>query len=635
MAEKMSKEDFKILYKWFKYSQWVKSTLVKKSLKDSTSKEYYLINSNWIKDFKEVYNYDKNKKYIDHYEKKFLKDQNNITEDDLISKIYESKNFAPIESANREKIKIIDNKDIAQKYLKISDKIDIENYYKDFIIVDNNIHEILKKNYSINESPKSNISIGDKTFIIQLSNYDIEVGIIRTTYQYDIFLFQYSNTEELKEEIENLKNKGIEAYFNEYKIKVNNKQKIIYKRNGNLIYFINLNLFLAQGNNEQQIPININEIDISRKRGLTNSDRKSSKLNSIIQLITTIKEIKDYLFNDQYKEFIQRHKHIYILTSTLINIYNELYTSNKDDINKPFDLKALKIILDFIKEDKTNETLDQFLLFFLDTLHEELNLSEFKNNNKISLISFNSPYDTQLNSWNTFKGYYQSYFNSIISNCFNWVRKENNTCSVCHNSLVSFQAFPFIEFDLDKTHSFILSNQTEYKNIFNQYRNNQNKLANKLKEYKKKKENQPVHIQNCFDYYSNFKESNNKESQCNICNRMTKHISNYLVYNAPKYFIFIIKGSDNKNIKFEEELNLETFVDENSQYKIYNLLGVLYQCVQKEEKQEKHYFSILKDKENRYKRFDDDKITDISLKEVLDNDHDRIVKLLIYRGIEI
>ena len=52
--------------------------------------------------------------------------------------------------------------------------------------------------------------------------------------------------------------------------------------------------------------------------------------------------------------------------------------------------------------------------------------SEFKNNNKISLISFNSPYDTQLNSWNTFKGYYQSYFNSIISNCFNWVRKENN-----------------------------------------------------------------------------------------------------------------------------------------------------------------------------------------------------------------
>ena len=631
----MSKEDFIILYRWFKYSQFLKTTLVKNSLKDSISKEYYLINSNWIENFKKVYNYDKNKKYFDKYEQKFLKDQKNITENDLILKIYESQNFAPIKSENREKIKIIDNTKIAQKKLKISDKIDFENYYQDFIIVDNNIHEILKRSYSINESPKSNIYIGDQTFIIQLSRYDIEVGFINTTYQYDIFLFQYSNEEELKEEIENLKNKGIEAYFNEYKIKVNNKQKVIYKRNGNLIYFINLNLFLAQGNNEQQIPININEIDISGKRGLINFDRKSSKLNSIIQLITTIKEIKDYLFNIQYKEYIQRHNHIYILTSTLINIYNELYTSNKDDINKPFDLKTLKIIIDFIKEDKTNETLEQFLLFFLDTLHEELNISEIKKKNKISLISFNSPYDTQSNSWNTFVGYYQGYFNSIISNCFNWIRKENNTCSVCHNSLFSFQAFPFIEFDLDKTHSFILSNQTEYKNIYNQYKDNQNKLATKLKEYKKKKKNQPVHIQNCFDYFSNFKESNNKESHCNICNRMTKHTSNYLVFNAPKYFIFIIEGSDNKNIKFEEELNLETFVDENSQYKIYNLFGVLYQYVQKEEKQEKHYFSILKDKENKYKQFDDDKITDITLKEVLDNDHDRIVKLLIYRGIEI
>ena len=631
----MSIQDFKILYTWFKYSQRMKNTLAKKSLKDSTSKEYYLINSNWIKDFKEAYNYDEIKKYIDFFEKKYLKDQKNISDDDLIKKIYESQNFPPIKSENRDKIRIMNNQKIAQNKLIISDKIHIENYYKDFIIVDNNIHEILKRSYSINESPKSNIYIGDRTFIIQLNRYDIEVGVMLTTYQYNIYLFQYSNTEELKEELENIKNKGIETYFKDYKIKLNNKQKIIYKSNGNLIYFVNLNLFLTQGNNEQQIPINIDEIDISQKRGLINYDGKSSKLNSIIQLITTIKEIKDYLFNNQYNKFIQGHNQIYILTSTLINIYKELYTSNKDDINKPFDLKPLKIIMDFIKEYKTNETLDQFLLFFLDTLHEELNNSKFKKNSKISLISFNSPYDTQLNSWNTFVGYYQSYYNSIISNCFNWIRKENNTCSECNNCFVSFQAFPFIEFDLDKTHSFILSNQTEYKNIFNQYRDNKDKLVNKIKEYKKKKENQPVHIQNCFDYYSNYKESNNKESHCNICNRMTKHTSNYLVFNAPKYFIFIIEGSDYKNIKFEEELNLETFVDENSQYKIYSLFGILYQYVQKEETQEKHYFSILKNIGNKYKQFDDDKITDLTLKEVLDNDHnhDRIVKLLIYRGI--
>ena len=631
MEGKMKEAEFIFLVKWFEYSQYFKNTLCLKLLNNSISNEYYLINSNWIKNFKEVFNYDYLKKALNNSYKNNLQGQVNITplDDNAISQIYKSCPLPPIKNGFKDALRNIDNSKIAQIKLKISNKYFINIYYKDFIIVNNIIYELLKKDFYMNETPKVNIYIGNKTFIMLLSGNVIEVGKINSTYNYEIYLFQYASSVEMKEELEKLKNNGIDNYFEEYKINIKNKEQIIYKSNGYQIIFINLNQNLIQNNyasNQQVIITNNNEnekeIDISKKRGLKNTDGRSSRLNSLIQLITSIKEIRDELIIKN-QNFYSKYNHIYILTSTLINIFNELY--NPYDMNKGYELKELKIINDFIEEGINDKSLDKFLLYFLDTLHEELNCSEFKKNNKISLISFNSPYD--LNSWNIFVGYYHNYYQSIISDCFNWIRKENNKCTECHNPVFSFQAFPFIIFDLEKTHEFIISNQTEYKNLFNQYKGNKIELEKKIAEYKKKKEKQPIHIQNCFDYYS--KNTDNNETNCSFCNKKTKHISNYLVYKSPKYFIIIINRKDLKNIAFEEDLNLETFVDENSQYKLYKLLGVI--VFKKVGEREKHYYSILKDKENMWKKFDDDKITYINLK---DENYCKKARMFIYRGID-
>ncbi len=625
----MKIDEFILLVKWFEYSQYFKNILSSKPLNNSISNEYYLINSDWIKNFKEAFNYYDLKHNL---YKNNLQGQVNMTplDDNAILQIYNANCFPPIKNEYKNKIRNIDNSKIAQMNLKISNKF-INNYYKDFIIVNNTIYEILKKNFYMNETPKVNIYIGNNTFIMILSGNVIEVGIINSTYDYEIYLFQYTNSAELNEELEKLKNIGIKNYFKEYKININKKEQIIYKSNGYQIYFINLNLILNQNNNNisnQQVTIinnneNEKDIDISNKRGLKNFDGRSSRLNSLIQLITSIKEIRDELIIKN-QNFYSKYNHIYILTSTLINIFNELY--NPYDMNKGYELKELKIINDFIEEGINDRSLDKFLLYFLDTLHEELNCSEFKKNNKISLVSFNSPYDSEINSWSNFVGYYQNYYQSIISDCFNWIRKENNKCTECHNSVFSFQAFPFIVFDLEKTYEFIISNQTEYKNLFNQYKGDKKELEKKIAEYKKKKEKHPIHIQNCFDYYS--KNTDNNETNCIFCNKKTKHISNYLVYKSPKYFIIIINRKDLKNIAFEEDLNLETFVDEASQYKLYKLLGAI--VFNKFGEREKHYFSVLKDKE-MWKKFDDDKISNINLK---DEDYCKKARMFIYRGID-
>ena len=70
-------------------------------------------------------------------------------------------------------------------------------------------------------------------------------------------------------------------------------------------------------------------------------------------------------------------------------------------------------------------------------------------------------------------------------------------------------------------------------------------------------------------------------------------------------------------------------MDENSQYKLYKLLGVI--VFKKVGEREKHYFSILKDKENMWKKFDDDKITYINLK---DENYCKKARMFIYRGID-
>ena len=625
----MNKEEFTLVFKWFEYSQRFKSIIIQEPLYESYSKEYFLIDSKWIGEFKKIFHYENLKKLFHEYTKKYK----NAYDDAFIASIYDQGkllNYIPnISEEDKKKIKVIHNKKITNNILLNGLGL---SYYKDFIILESDIFKLLEKVYVLEDKPKVNIYIGNNIFYIQLRDNAIELGIIISTYEYKYFILQTSSQKECNEELENIKKYG-KDYFSKCKINIEKAQDTIIqinKNNGKTFYIINLNNGedLSKNNINLNFQNNIiqNQIDISNKKSLINYDKVSSRLNSLIQILTSIKEIKDYL---EKPNNYQKLNHIYILTSTFINIYKYLYNSNKGAPNQAYDLSELKIILDFIDEGDTNsKSLDKLLFFILEILHEELNTSEYKINNNISLVSFNSPFDTLDNSARTFSQYYQDYYKSIISDTFNWIREEKKTCTRCKSFLYSFQAFPFLEFDLDKTHEFIIFNQTEFKSKFNKKLNDEEKK--KIKEnYKKNKEDIPIHILNCFEYYSKNIESSNNESFCKNCNQMTQHSSNYFVYKSPNYFILILNRKNKKiNIDIPEELNLETIKENNNKDNIYKLFAVMINT--DNNTFEKHYISCIKNIEN-WKVFDDDKSYDVKTIDVLKIIKSNTARMVIYK----
>ena len=115
---------------------------------------------------------------------------------------------------------------------------------------------------------------------------------------------------------------------------------------------------------------------------------KNSQLNSVAQLLSSIKEIRDYLF-EVYYSTITENKHIYILSFMFINIINQLYGKNKNKNDDNF--KKLEYIINFMTFNSNFKTISDCLYFILNTLHQELNLSENNKIHIINLISLESP----------------------------------------------------------------------------------------------------------------------------------------------------------------------------------------------------------------------------------------------------
>ena len=124
----------------------------------------------------------------------------------------------------------------------------------------------------------------------------------------------------------------------------------------------------------------------------------------------------------------------------------------------------MNIILNFLDNDISKKSTYDFLLFILNTLHEELISYPDNIPRKGKLISFNSKFTNDIEeSKNQFNNYYSTnYFKSMISELFNWIRREERFCSYCDSKsyvdskgknqkfTYSFQAFPIILFDIDE-----------------------------------------------------------------------------------------------------------------------------------------------------------------------------------------
>ena len=628
----ISFEEFTKLLKWYEYTLRI-GKAIKAPIEKSIEMEYYLISSTWIENFKNKLNYRSIKeKFI------MFKEQNKIVDRPLnnneINYIFNiiHKNIPLISNSDKEEIKRINNnKNIVQTNLADT-KYKINYYFNNFVILDRNIFEDIKRGYFIDECPKKSLYLGDQIFVMKLNYNEIEVGIFQTIYNYkEIILLKYIDEKETNQELEKIKKYGIYDYLSLYKISKENIITQIIPNNGKDILLINLKKGMEGKINNPNYIVNQNiGLDISYKRGLKNINNNNSRTNSLIQLITSIKEIIDYLQKNKAKfiEFSQ----IYVLTSTLINVITELYDKTKE--NQPYNLSKLKTVINFINPEinstKSLKSINEYFLFLMDTLHEELKEKNQDDPIHKGLIKYDKINDTKEKALKNFLNEYNQYYDSIISRNFNWIRQTKIECVECNNSVYSFQSIPFLEFDLDEIHEYVITHQTEYKQTISKYQNNKKLLVQKISEYRSKKMMQSISLYNCFDFYSknNYNYKNDK-IYCNYCKKETRYIINYFVYNSPNYFFIILTRKQNINLDYPEEINLETFIEEEKANKKYKLFGTLINS--SINNYEKHYYSAIKNVDQTWKKFDDENVSDIKSKEARNPIYSRVI---VYKSVK-
>ena len=375
--------------------------------------EYYLITMNWIENFKKVFQYDN------------------------IIASFPTKIINPIKLNNLPKIEIRKEDKKGLNILKNTNmlnniKIEETNYsfYQSFYLISPKYYDKITDGYIIDERIKNNIYINKGMFILDLSKNMIEIALLETPYSYNaLFLIRYKNILNSNEEIKKIFSNGVFGYLKQNDI----PEDIFYesgeitKNNFNLIklYLIdNLRKNSMKNISQKVIPISSKGLEINNKKGFINFNQESSKLNSIIQILTSIKEIYKYFTNSEINVNIKKFNHIYVFSSFFYETINEIF-------NNIISLKEMDILINFLSPSITKKELYELLNFILQTLHNEL-IPFPQNLNPENLESYDSPFNDRNNSLVQFNNYYfsnnnnndnndNSYKKSLISELFNWI----------------------------------------------------------------------------------------------------------------------------------------------------------------------------------------------------------------------
>ena len=357
-----------------------------------------------------------------------------------------------------------------------------------------------------------------------------------------------------------------------------------------------------------------NGFDLSNKKGFINFGLdESSRLNAIIQMLTSIKEIYEIMDYGEYnKNTIIKFDHIFILTSFLFKAFVEIY--KKEEFKENPSLKEMDIILKYLNSNIATISTSECLLFILGQLHEELLSYPNIIPRQGKLISLENNYGEINTSKNQFYQYYnQTYTKTIISNLFNWIRRAKRTCNVCNQSSFNFQAYPLMVFDIDHL--------VNYMNYYKQQIN--------------------LDLKTCFQINSMIKYNNNTNDTCPLCKQTGGSYFNYSLQTSPQYFIIVINRKKQISLSYKEEFELPIDGNSDFYYTKYKLIGVIIR--------EKNQFScVMKNGENKkdgkkienWIEFLDEKVNDITIEEGKNNSeqlkkifHPFNAKVLIYKGM--
>ena len=158
-----------------------------------------------------------------------------------------------------------------------------------------------------------------------------------------------------------------------------------------------------------------------------------------------------------------------------------------------------------------------------------------------------------------------------VSNVFNWTNQTKRKCSNCSSQIFSYQTFPYLILDLEKTRK---------KNFINDLDDfHKSKLGNDIwqNEYYQKRENIPISLIDCIKYYTSYE--NKFKFLCPLCNQECIQTTVNSIYSSPNIFIFILNRGKNNifsvKMTYPPELDLSNFIESVKSPTKYELTGVI------------------------------------------------------------
>ena len=312
-----------------------------------------------------------------------------------------------------------------------------------------------------------------------------------------------------------------------------------------------------------------------------------SSFNATLQCLSNIKKLNEFFLvtfpkNQDYEEKIISYEY-YKLIQKIVN------ENNNNKISYSSLIKFKEKLSDkyaFLSKKVESNSKDLFIF-----LLEELN-SELKDKSDLfsKKNSFNQNYNEAF-AFNEFSNELKAKHNSIICDLFPVVSEKIYQCNICKIQQYFFELSYYIDFQLEK-----VNNNLSYYRMGNNYNmvNNYNMNNNY---------NPDINLLECFKFSYNYLELSNGNNQrfCNACNNLSDHLSQNILCSLPENLIIYLNRGENDiyncNVIFQEYLDLNSFVKDNSSNTMFELYGFI--CGINESSTEQHFIAYCKNQEDK------------------------------------
>ena len=336
---------------------------------------------------------------------------------------------------------------------------------------------------------------------------------------------------------------------------------------------------LELGQNNQQI--NINMLYNKVKDQYVKKYARNTSIESVLRCMNALPDINNKIFS--YEQTINSNIDKYYINYWYLKAIKAL--SGKNDIDLKLCVEEFRraIASENSKLDGNKEIDPLYLIaFLLQKMHIETNEKKYSNNingqnsmgNYVINSVFNGEEEDKTNKEQMlykFLSYSQANIKSPISELFFGILKTKRNCQICKTGNYSFSNFCLVNFDLSN-----YNNQNDFNLIKDGFE----------REYNYGKPLEPDKAERVY---------------CERCLTYQKHLefNRYYVMNH-HLIISFIRGNDYKNytkIDFEENINLQNYVDEKRELINFYLVGSINRIGSKEEENEKFIY-FVRDRNN-------------------------------------